>query len=235
MAISQANVARLQQLISVSLKQGAGIRTIVGRMKDAADGIYRPRGYSEFENKVAYLVKAIGGPRLLYAMNHAHLLPSGRTARRHINPPELLPSIAEPTETEISTNISCSFGPSMPSANEACEHSLLIDGISLDEGAPYLRSSNSIVGFCREHAGSCDLRVQSLDTVKQGKDAVHNGAIHFGKEATVATIAPFRKDNYTAIPIFVSPTCKAETAPEMCLWLNMILEEWKRNNPDGEL
>jgi hypothetical protein len=50
---------------------------------------------------IALLVKSIGGPRLLYALQRSHGIPSWRTVGRKTRIPRLLPSIAAPTPDEI--------------------------------------------------------------------------------------------------------------------------------------
>lgn len=236
MAIDSLDVPRLHQLISVALCQGASINAIIECMRLAAYGGYHPWGYGEYDIELAYLVKAIGGPRLLYALNYSLGLPSARSIWRHIKVPELLSSVAAPTSEEVGTNIHAFFGEDViPEPLPCCGHSVFLDGVSIDEKGSYLHQSKSIVGFCHEHAPIEELCITNIDSIKCVTGAVHGEkpTYHYGKEATVVAIAPFHKNHYNAIPIMVSLTCKAEKGDGFARLLAMIIEAW-RDNPDGE-
>ena len=56
-------------------------------------------------------MKAIGGPRLLYALSKSHGFASWRTVKRHIKIPKLIPSVGIPSADEINCNISLFFDP----------------------------------------------------------------------------------------------------------------------------
>ncbi|KIJ05112.1 hypothetical protein PAXINDRAFT_36015, partial [Paxillus involutus ATCC 200175] len=114
-------------------------------------------------------------------------------------------------------------------------HSLMMDEIAINEEAYYEKSSNSIGGLCRDHAGLIDIKLTDYETIANALQAVHGESpvCHYGKEATVAAIAAFSPENYTPLPILVSPTCKSEKADRAETLLQRILECW-RTHPDGE-
>ncbi|KAH9856503.1 hypothetical protein C2E23DRAFT_771814, partial [Lenzites betulinus] len=100
-------IQRLRRLLCVALRKGATPRALISRIEHSLEGLYRPRGgFQGRELDVAFLAKALGGPRLLYALAHSHGLPSLTTIRRELEIPRLIPSIGKPTEKEIATNIS---------------------------------------------------------------------------------------------------------------------------------
>jgi hypothetical protein len=69
MLLSKHDVPGLHRLLTVALRNGASIRTVLAKLNQAIAGIYSPRdGWSEREYDIAYLVKSIGGPKLLYAL-----------------------------------------------------------------------------------------------------------------------------------------------------------------------
>ncbi len=114
-------------------------------------------------------------------------------------------------------------------------HSLLIDGVALEEKCRYLRSTDNIIGICREHGSTLDLRVWSQESLADVEDALHGEEprAHYASEATVAAITPFRDSSYSAIPVALSGSCKAETGEGMALWLRELIRSWKENE-DGE-
>ncbi|EKM57125.1 uncharacterized protein PHACADRAFT_51634, partial [Phanerochaete carnosa HHB-10118-sp] len=237
MAVGTFDIARLKQLVAQGLKRGASAHTILDKMRDAADGLYKPRGYTTHDAEMAYLAKALGGPRLLFMLNHSLAgLPSARTIRKHMQVPELRPSVSQPTTAEIGANITSFCGPlAVPEPLPRSGHTLVIDGIAQESKARYDATSNQVLGLCREHSHMLDLRVLSVEAVKAIAAALHGDSpcCHYGSEATVAAMAPFRKDHYTIIPIMVSPTCKAETAEELAEHILMILRTWHESE-DGE-
>ena len=97
MMLSLNDVAGLRRLLSAAHRRGASPTKICSLLEDAVAGLYRPRGgFVKRDFDIAFLVKAIGGPRLLYALGRSHGLASWRTVNRHIKIPKLIPSIGIP-------------------------------------------------------------------------------------------------------------------------------------------
>jgi hypothetical protein len=148
----------------------------------------------------------------------------------------LTPSISTPTLTEIDENISHFFcEQQQPRDAHTRGHSLLIDGVVLEEKCRYLRSADSILGVCREHASELDLRVRSAESVLTVEAALHDEKprADYASEATVVAVAPFRDTSYFAVPIVLSGSCKGETGGRMAIWLQEVIRAWKENE-DGE-
>ncbi|KAJ7840479.1 hypothetical protein B0H13DRAFT_1649685 [Mycena leptocephala] len=59
-------------------------------------------------------------------------------------------------------------------------------------------------------------------------DAVHGDSptCHYGREATVAAVAPCGAANYHGLPILQTQTCKSEKGPGFAALLESILEQW---------
>jgi hypothetical protein len=208
---------------------------VISKLQLAIEKRYTPRpGIDEFSLDLGCLVKAIGGPKLLFALNRALALPSYRTIGRHRKVPQLIPSILVPSLEHMSTNISTFFGQQERPLSALTGHSILIDGVALEEKCRYLRSSDSVIGLCREHAGGLDLHVQNAQSILAIEEAIHTEKprAHYSSEATVAAVAPFRSSNYSAIPIVLSGSCKAETGEGMAKWIADIVCAWN-SNPDG--
>ena len=222
-------------VLRTALKNGSSPSAMVAKLQLAIEKEYTPRpGVDERTLDVGYLVKAIGGPRLLFALNRFFSLPSYRTIGRHRKVPQLIPSILSPTYLEVSENISTFFDPKERPTTSTAGHSLLIDGVALEEKCRWLRPSNSIIGLCREHAGSLDLRVQNLQSITSVQAALDQDKprVHYSSEATVVAIGPFRSSNYSAIPLALSGSCKGETGDGMALWLREVIRAW-REEPSG--
>ena len=104
------DVAGLRRLLGAAHRRGASPAKICSLLQRAVAGLYRPRGgFVKRDFDIAFLVKAIGGPRLLYALGKSHGLASWRTVNRHIKIPKLMPSIGIPLAGKINHNISSFF------------------------------------------------------------------------------------------------------------------------------
>ena len=248
--IGSNDVKRLKCVVGVALRRGCSISAIIIRIEQAILGLYQARGgYSERELDIGFLAKSLGGPKLLYALCRSHGLPAYRTIANHRHIPRLIPSGSTPVEEEILANISSFFSPEQRPELPHCGHSLLIDGVAVDERGCYDRERNEVIGFCREHVVGLDRRVTSMAAIEylselaQGQDPL----LHYGSEASVVAIAAHRPDHYEAVPLVVSTKCGTETGKECASWLKVILDSWashehgaQRNGPiwtiasDGE-
>lgn len=132
---------------------------------------------------------------------------------------------------EISSNITSFFSAEQRPQLPRCGHSLLIDGVAVDERGCYDRETNEVVGFCREHSTGVDRRITGIAAVEYLADLVHGDdpALHFGSEASVVAIAAHREDNYQAIPLVVSTKCGTETGEDCAGWLRRVVAAWKSN------
>ena len=225
----------MSQVLHVALKNGSSPTAIISKFCLALENKYTPHpGIDERALDLGYLVKAIGGPRLLFALNRSLALPSYRTIGRHRKVPQLIPAVLAPSADEATTTISTFFNTQERPLTTPAGHSILIDGVALEERCRFLRASNSIVGLCREHAGGLDLHVTSPESIIAIEEAIHteNPRAHFASEATVVAIAPFQPSGYSAIPFTLSGSCKTETGECMAYWVAGMIRAWN-NHPDG--
>ena len=225
----------MSQVLRVALNNGSSPAAIISKLQLAIDKKYTPHpSTDELTLDLAYLVKAIGGPKLLHALNRALGLPSYRTIGNHRKVPLLTPTTLAPSFEDASTNISTFFNPQERPPSTHAGHSIMIDGVALEERCRWHRPSNSVIGLCREHAGVLDLRVVNPQSVIAIGEAVHaeKPRAHYSSEATVVAIAPFRSSGYAAIPFALSGSCKAETGEGMAKWVMDMVRAWN-DHPDG--
>jgi len=144
MLLSSNDVASVRRLLAAALRQGASAQTICTILTRAISGLYVPRGgFVQRDLDIALLVKSIGGPRLLYALQRSHGIASWRTVGRNTKIPRLLPSVAAPTSDEIMANITAFFDPSVkphPTPTPAGHLSgniAMLDGIALETKCRY--------------------------------------------------------------------------------------------------
>ena len=239
------DIPGLRRLLLVALNRGASPRAVLVQLQQSFLGFYSPRGgFSERDLEISYLVKALGGPRLLYALHKSHGLASVSTVGRHRVVPRLLTSIGTPSMEEIYDNITVFHAPEQkpppePSANGSLPgHILMLDGVAIEEKCRYDSTRNAVVGLCREHGGRVNTSVSSVENLERIAEALdrgpEDGGCCHGKDATVVAIGPYaRADHYTPTPIALSASCKAEDAVSLARWLAMVLEVWE-SHPQGK-
>ncbi|KAJ7852220.1 hypothetical protein B0H14DRAFT_3085731 [Mycena olivaceomarginata] len=193
---------------------------------------------------ISFLVKAIGGPRLLYALQKSHGLASGSTARRYQKIPKLVASIGIPTKEEINANISSFLAPEIKPPPKCINghipgNILMVDGVALETKCKYCPYRDAILGLCREHSHHVNTKVDSLESVEEvraalAKDIKDPGKVCFGSDAAVVAIAPYaQSDHYTPVPIVVSPSDKTEKGVDLAQWLQVVLDAWD-SHPQGK-
>ncbi|KAJ7835785.1 hypothetical protein B0H13DRAFT_1652491 [Mycena leptocephala] len=209
--------------------------------------VYRVRGgFSKRELDISFLVKAIGGPKLLYALQKSLGLASLSTIRRNHQVPKLVASIGTPTKEDIHSNIGAFFNPDIkpapvfPNCSELPGNVLMFDGVALETRLRYCPERDAILGLCREHSNRVNTKVESLESLQEVRKALaetdkkSKTRVCYGCDATVVAVAPYaNKKNYTAVPIVASPTDKTETGADFAEWLETVLEAW-RLDPNGE-
>ncbi|KAK1234793.1 hypothetical protein PQX77_001996, partial [Marasmius sp. AFHP31] len=182
--LAKNDVSALRRLLSVALKHGASPHMVLRRLEDALNGLYRVRGgFDQQDLDKAFLAKALGGSRLLYALTKSEAYASKSTLNRHYKPPKLIPSLDTPSTTEISANISAFFHPdvkqppsfpSLPPAKGLPGNILMFDGVAIEPRCRYCPKQNAVMGLCREHSRNVKsrLNVTNLGDVEAIRDAL---------------------------------------------------------------
>lgn len=212
---------------------------IAALLKQASEDVFHAHGFSERDLDIAYIIKALGGPKLLYAMQKAYGVASLSTLFRNRPTPRLLPCLSIPTVAEFSANITAILHPDVtpgpPETNNVhlVGVNVMIDDIHLDCLARYDPFSGSVVGLCREcvHRLGLDLKLDSLEKINDLKarlDSDGADGIHLAPKATVIAIAPLgREDHYSGVSLLVSPSDGSEKGDEMAIWIeDVLLRTW---------
>lgn len=237
MLLATHDVKRLRQTLAVSLRRGSSPRYLMSKLDRAIAGLYNARGpgggFSQRELHVALLAKAHGGPRLLYALNKSHGLPSLGAVNASFDVPCLLPSIRVPTTQDTHINADSFLAPHIKPAapvygslNKRTGVEVMADDVALDEKGCYIPKFDAIGGICRQHVAKIRVSgIKELTHVESVANSIDAGQCHFGKDATVVAIAPYgRANHYGATPLLASPTCKSEDGISLSIWLNAFIQ-----------
>ena len=238
MLISQNKIAGVSRILSVAHRNGADAESICIKLHRAIDGTYSPlSGWTSRELDVAFLIKAIGGPRLLYALQKAEGYPSLSTLRRRKPIAEVSVSVRVPTNHEISANTTALLGEGgrIPPKSPKVGQVIVIDGAAIEQAIRFDFSRNQLLGLCREHSMGVKTLIEDVQDLHNVGDALFTAkTCHRGKDATVLGLAPVTDtENYHVTPLILSSSCKSETGDELASWVRRVIEDYRRH-PDGE-
>ncbi|KAG8927131.1 hypothetical protein FRC01_007945 [Tulasnella sp. 417] len=222
--IAFLDVPGVQRVIRVALRNGRSPSEIVGLLEKASKGLYHAKGFKTMEIDIAALSLVIGGPKLVYALSRSLALPSLTALRKHSRPPVITPSPGFPKREEIVSNINNCFQFKLYGKPRGFE--VMMDELSLEERPRYHYATNAVLGICREHGGTFDLEVSSMDPLYALAEGLRNKEVHYSKESTVVAIAPLTGDDYGALIIMISGTCKTETDLHQSRWIELVESGW---------
>lgn len=236
-AILSNSSKRVDHLVRVYTKRGAGRAAITNAIQRASAGVLNIKSYTDDDFDMATVLLRTGGRKLLYTTNNGLELPSYTALQSRAEVTHLLPSLGAVSNPELQHNISEVFGKSRI-ALPSCGHSVVIDEIALEERIVFVRWLRALGGFCWEHSKDVN---KAISTIAHMKDlalrlilpAKDPKAIHHAKEATVIGVAAFRSEHYQAMPIAAAGTCKQSTAADCVVTIKTIPDAWK-TSPDGE-
>ena len=235
--LSQNKIPAVSRLLSVALRKGSKAELICDKLQQAISGTYRPQSdWTSREYDIAFLIKALGGPRSLYVLQVAEGYPSLSTLRRQKQIPEITVSAGVPSETEFNCNISAFLGEDLgrqPPCDPRLGQVIMIDGVALEEVIRFDLGQNCLLGLCREHS-QIKMTVDDVGDLEAVKQAIGKGECHRGKDGTVLAIAPITDlTDYFPVPLILSPSCKTETGDQLVQWVGSFIENY-REHPDGE-
>ncbi|TFK17327.1 hypothetical protein FA15DRAFT_605329 [Coprinopsis marcescibilis] len=218
---------------------------ILNLLERALKGLHRARGgFSSRDLDIAFLAKALGGPKLLYALQKAFGLASRTTLRQAKKIPVLVPSIGRPTPGKINANISAFCDPEIKPVRQASAagtltgNTLMFDGVALETRCSYCPKCDQVLGLCREHSHQVDTHVTDISSIEKIRKAIFEpesdeDKVCFGCEATVVAVAPYSSEHYQAVPLVASPSCKTKKGTEIRSWIRDVVGCWKAH-PSGE-
>ncbi|KAG1721835.1 hypothetical protein EDB19DRAFT_1898261 [Suillus lakei] len=209
MAISEQDIPRLQQIINVVLRNGAGASDL----------------------DIVTLVFRLGSRQLLFALNQSLSLPSIHTLRTRSTFTVITPTIGPIQNEQLDENI-CSVVLSSHTCITALRGvSLMVDEIALEEMAVHFSKYNKIAGLCWKHSHLVDPVLHTYESAITIAQKIHNSEVHLGKELTVIGATCFGEDEL--YPILAAPTCKTENAGDMEIMLTHTTHTIERWNITG--
>ena len=201
-AVGNNNIPRIQVLVQVELRNGAGVFGLLSKIDQASALNYRPRSYEEADFQRAFLLWKLGGRS---AANIAHRTlgcPSIDSVRQHVGTKPLSTSPGMPTSAEISNNLAIGFENQPVDRTRIIGMTMPVDEIKIQERLRWDSRTNMILGICREHGSKCSLEFRTIAQADFIVDCLNDGQVHF---AAKVSIPHFVCD--FAPPIFISGHC----------------------------
>ena len=235
MALSQADIPWLRQLLKTALHNGASIRTIIRMIEDALERGYRPRGHTAEATDLALLIYRLGGRSLLFALSKHLALPSLCTLRSKMSFVKITPTIGHISVDTIKKNIRDTVAGPRLEAGQTVRRSvsLLIDETALEEAAVYLPLANGVGGLCWTHSHLVDPTLYNYQSAINIATSLKAGKVHLGKEVTVIGAHLFGEDGL--YPILAAPTCKSEDATDMEFVFNTAVSGWQAGGGEEDI
>lgn len=188
-ALSTQRIPRIDHVLRVGFKHGAGIHSILDMVKRAAAGTYHPKGFDEEDDLQALLFLRLGGARVADIAHHIFGTPSVQTIRTRTSVPQIIPSPSFPTRDEIQRNVVASFeglldGLGVPGQKQL--HTVaMFDELAIEKRPRWDDKSNKVLGICREHGRETSLEFTTEEDLEALWDELGCGKIHLAHEVRV--------------------------------------------------
>lgn len=181
-AISESNVARIQIIFRVELRNGAGIFGLLNKVVSASSSNYRPLSYEESNYQQAYLMWKLGGRSAANIAHRTMGCPSIDSARRHVATKPLWTSAGVPKLAEIKANLAIGFENQPVDYTKTIGMTMPVDEIKLQERLRWDSRTNHILGICREHGDICSLEFRTITEADWIVDCLNSSRVHFSSE-----------------------------------------------------
>jgi hypothetical protein len=185
LAISSEKVERVDRVIAQGLAQKKGIRGIMASLEAAAQGIYHPKNFTEEEAMRALLAWRLGGNRLAHINHRSRDDPSLTYLRRISFTPPIIPSHAQPTVLEVSTNVSATFSNVLEIIQSRIPvlHTVVaFDELATEKRVRWDPKTNFFLGICREHGHRTSLEFNNEGDMQEVFRCLDDGELHYAAE-----------------------------------------------------
>jgi hypothetical protein len=185
-ALSTQRIPRIDYVLRIGFKWGAGIHSMLETIKKAATGTYHPKGYDEEDDLQALLFLRLGGTRVADIAHHIFGTPSAKTIRTRTTVPQINPSPSFPTCNEIQRNIVASFEGLVDSVSKSGQKMLhavaMFDELAIEKRPRWDDKSDKILGICREHGSGTSLDFTTEEDLETLWEELGGGKIHLAHE-----------------------------------------------------
>ena len=229
LTLTEKDVPRLKQLISVCVRQKQGIAYILQKLQKAIAGMYSPKGYNQDDRDLAAYVLISGGPRLLHVLHQTSGLASLSTAYRDIDNANILKDCnITASTTDVNAQIATNVEKVIKEHKEAkSAWSLKVDEIAVDKRLRYNSKTNGIVGLCAQHSTKDDVIFANAQQACNLENQLIDGSLHLATESCVFSVSSLGEQDYHALPVLSYPICSHQTQVEQKSIFAAQLDTWE--------
>ncbi|KAH9990725.1 hypothetical protein BJV77DRAFT_1060936 [Russula vinacea] len=222
LAISSQRIPRIDHVLCVGFRHGAGIHSMLELIKRAAQGTYHLKGFDEEDDLQALLFLRLSGTRVADIAHRIFGTPLVSTIWTHTTVPQIIASPSFPTRYEIEHNIATSFKGLLDILGVPVQkmmHAVIMFDELLTEKRPRWDDKlNKILGVCHEHGRGTSLELMSKEDLETLWEELVCEKIHLAHEVHV------NLQLYSAHPILISGSCKCETAKDHTVLIQAVVD-----------
>jgi hypothetical protein len=189
LALSSQHIPRVDRVLHVGFRRGAGIHSMLELVKKAAAGTYHPKSFDEEDDLQALLFLRLGGARVADVAHRIFGTPSVSAIRTRTIVPQILTSPSSPTHYEIENNITACFEGVLEILGGSTLHGILMfDEIAIEKRPRWDDKTNKILGVCREHGRDTSLEFTTEEDLQTLWEELSCGKIHLAHEVRVESL-----------------------------------------------
>ncbi|KAL1658019.1 hypothetical protein GGF50DRAFT_68089, partial [Schizophyllum commune] len=219
-AIARGRTARVDRILQMCIRRGAGAGTMIAMVYQASAGLYHPKSYDEEDHLKGLLLWRLGGTRVAGIAHRIFGTPAISTLRQNASVAKFIASPAAPTVIEVQANLEAGIEAikdllGVLDKEEGILHAIAMwDEIKTEKRPRWCEKTNKFLGVCRECQGAHGTEFSCRADLEGLFDEIERGEVHLASEATVGAIGLLSSDTrlYSARPVLISGSCKNETA-----------------------
>lgn len=192
MAISSGQTKRLDRVISIGLRQKKGYRGLLASVIAAAQGHYKPKLFTEEEDRKAILVWKLAGNRVAEIEHNSAGAPSVSYLRTRSIVPHIIPSPAQPEVHHVMSNIKVTLESILDEIHsirtgKSLHTVVMFDELTTEKKIHWDPKTNNFLGICRQHAHKTSVQFINEGDVEELFQHIDEGDVHYAGEVREPT------------------------------------------------
>jgi hypothetical protein len=184
-AIASGKVERVDRVLQRGLKKKKGISALLASLDAAAQGLYRPRTYTEKEDMRALLIWRLGGTRVAHINHRSQDAPSVSYLRSRSIVPPVIASPRKPTVEEVNKNVEATIkglDEVLAGLGPVIHVVMMFDEIATEKRIRWDPKTNCFIGVCREHAHKTSMEFINPSDMEELFRCIDDGVVHYAAE-----------------------------------------------------
>ncbi|TEB18295.1 hypothetical protein FA13DRAFT_1649397, partial [Coprinellus micaceus] len=228
-AIASGDIARIDRVVHVALKQRRGVVGILEQVIAAARGVYHVKSFSERERLLATLLWRLGGDRVGHVIHRALALPGVSTLCNGSAKIPLTPSAGKPSSTTVARNMMGVLEKIIELLRDysgVLHAVLMFDELACEKRIRWNPHTHEFLGVCRQHGPNVALEFNCMADLEELFRALDVEAVHYAANATVGALGLLSRDSRVNAGrvVFISPDCGRETGSQHAAVLKAVYD-----------